>query len=336
MKVSRSLPICGVFLLLASRVVSGADPRTIADAATASLITGQAAVSNLVVGVVAAEQSYVFRYGDAAGPGVDSFRDFQIASVTKPFTGLLLARMVAEGKVAYAEAVAACAGNATTSTCFKGVPITFLHLVTHYSGLPLTPTDQKNGRYTPADFERFLAGYKLTRAPGSRFEYSTTGFALLGRTLAERAHATSFEELLAAEVLTPLELKQTQFSRPYDNYAAPSGGLVSTVDDLLRFLSLNLEPAKAGSLASAIRLTQVSDPALPSIPPSIAARGWHVIQPLGYHWHSGVTATSRAFVAFDLKTKVGVVLLTKSAIAPTDSRLELAGFSILGGLAAGR
>jgi len=311
-------------------VVPAAEPRAVVEAATASLLTGQNPLTNLVAGVVHGGESLSVRYGD------NGSEEFEIGSVTKPFAGLLLARMVSDGKLAYEDPVRDCPDAVTTGTCFNGLPITFLHLVTHYSGLPLQPGDHKGGRYTTADFTRFLAGYRLTRAPGSRFEYSTAGYALLGLLLVERAGATSFEELLTTEVLVPLGLAHTRFLRVGEaaNYAAPSGGLVSTVSDLLRFVALNLEPGQAGPLAAAIRLSQIADPKLKSIPSSVAARGWHVIQPLGYHWHTGVVSNARTFVAFDLKSGNGVVLLTTNSLSANDSRLEMAGFAILAGLAA--
>jgi D-alanyl-D-alanine-carboxypeptidase/D-alanyl-D-alanine-endopeptidase len=332
MKMLRS--ILTLSLILAFPFGRAAEMKKLVDGATASLLTGPDSLRNLVVGVVRGGESSVNRYNGAEAASAADSEEFTIASVTKPFTGLLLARMVASGKLRYEEAVRPCTDDVTTATCFKGTAITFLQLVTHYSGLPVTPTDYKGGRYTMADLDHFLEGYKLTRAPGTQFEYSTVGYALLGEALAARAGAKSFENLLTDEVLRPLGLSHTRFN--YEgSYAAPSGNLISTVEDLLRFVTLNLDPVQAGDLGPAIRLTQISDVTKPSIPPSIAARGWHVIQPMGYHWHSGVAANTRAFVAFDLKTSTGVVMLTKSAIPPTDSRLEMAGFSILGALATG-
>lgn len=331
-----NLALCGVILV--SLAASAAEPKVVVDSAIASLFAGQNALTNLVVGVVHGGESARFRFGEGGKPAawVDS-EEFEIASVTKPFTGLLLARMVSERMLAYEDAVCACAEGTTTGTCFNGVPITFLQLVTHYSGLPVQPADHKGGRYTAADFKRFLSGYQLRRAPGSRFEYSTAGYSLLGILLTERAGAGSFEEHLTAEVLRPLRLEHTRFPRVGDaaNYAGPSGGLASTVDDLLRFVALNVDPDKAGRLADAIRLTHLSDPSLKSIPPSVSARGWHVIQPLGYHWHTGVTSNTRVFVAFDLKTGNGVTLFARGSFPASDARLEMAGFSILGALGAG-
>jgi D-alanyl-D-alanine-carboxypeptidase/D-alanyl-D-alanine-endopeptidase len=282
MRTTSFIPILATFLVLVFPFARADETRATVDRATESLLTGPGALSNLVVGVVRAGNSSFHRYGEVAADGPD---EFEIASVTKPFTGLLLAKMVTDRKVGYEDAVRPCADSETTATCFNGTPVTFLHLVTHYSGLPATPTDHKGGRYTWADFERFLGAYKLTRAPGGRFAYSTVGFALLGSALRERAGAASFEELLTADVLQPLKLTRTRFSRTggVANYASPSGGLVSTIDDLVRFVAFNLEPERAEKLGAAIRLTQVSDPSLKSIPPSIAARGWNVIQPMGYH-----------------------------------------------------
>ncbi|MBC8217335.1 MAG: beta-lactamase family protein [Planctomycetes bacterium] len=332
--------------------------RGIVDELVAPLCSGAMPVPGLVVGVVRGELKEVYGYGET-GLRPDDTPDgdtiFEIASVTKPLTALLLARFVARGDLTLDDAVAPCSPPATSSLCFEGKPVTFLHLATHTSGLPLLPANIQNrgDGYSAEDFHQFLADYSLCREPGSRFEYSTAGYALLGMLLGKEGTAAGFEENLAKEVLEPLGMKSTCFEvteKAKSRYAVghaegavirhrkdrgvfcSSGGLKSTANDLLRLISANLRPEAHPHLAEAVALTQKAFPAIPTFPPSIAAIGWHVLKPAGFYWHSGVGSGFRAFIAFDPVNGCGVVILTNTGLPITDARVELAGFGILGAL----
>ena len=334
--------------------------RGIVDELVAPLRDGTEPVPGLVVGVARGELKEVHGYGETGlrpGDTPDGETIFEIASVTKPLTALLLAQLVARGDLALEGAVEPCSPPATSSLCFEGKPVTFLHLATHTSGLPLLPVNIQNswGNYSAEDFQQFLADSSLSREPGSRFEYSTTGYALLGMLLGKKGTAAGFEENLAKEVLEPLGMKSTCFEvteEAKSRYAVghaegavmphrkdrgvfrPSGGLKSTANDLLQLVSVNLRPKSRPHLAEAVALTQKAFPEIPTFPPSIAAIGWHVLKPAGFYWHSGVGSGFRAFIAFAPASGCGVVILANTGLPTTDARIEMAGFGILGALAA--
>jgi CubicO group peptidase (beta-lactamase class C family) len=111
---------------------------------------------------------------------------FEIGSITKVFTALLLADMVQRREVALADPVASLL-PAGTKIPEKGRPITLLDLATYTSGLPrmpsnFTPGDSKNPYvdYTAAKMMEFLASYELKHEPGTHYEYANLGFGLLG------------------------------------------------------------------------------------------------------------------------------------------------------------
>ena len=58
----------------------------------------------------------------------------------------------------------------------------------------------------------YLSGYRLTRAPGSTFEYSNYGFGLLGNLLARRAGQADYEALLLDRITGPLGMDSTRLS----------------------------------------------------------------------------------------------------------------------------
>ena len=201
---------------------------------------------------------------------------FEIASVTKVFTALLLADMVEKNEVALSDPPS----KYLTAAAIKlpernGHLITLLDLATHTSGLPFMPADAPPfndptaARYSTGDLKRYLAGYQLTRDIGSEWDYSNIGYWVLSEALAARA-GKDIETLIRSRVLAPLKMTDTDFKlspKMKENLApghdsalqpAPAastipiysimpagGGLYSTANNLLTFLSqcLGYEPS---------------------------------------------------------------------------------------------
>jgi CubicO group peptidase (beta-lactamase class C family) len=254
---------------------------------------------------------------------------------------LLLAQLAAEGKVSYDE----------VAISFKGKAVTYQQLVTHTSGLPVLPLIPHE--YSLEEFRQYLKDYTLTREPGSRFEYSVFGFNVLGLRVAEKCAPNNFEEGLTRKILAPLGMSSTVFELPKGdelrfagdtlpkpcrngpNPCNPSGGLISSADDLLRFISANLQPESQPKLAKALGLAQqIPSPEIQTFPGCIAALGWEVmvVGPAHYYWYAGV-GPGMVFITFDPRSQTGVVILTSTEMQPFDTRMPMAGFSLLGELA---
>ncbi len=117
----------------------------------------------------------------ARGP-VNGATQFEIGSVTKGFTALLLAEMVLKGDVALDDPARRYLPSVPLP--MNGRAITLEDLATHTSGLPFMPDPLPA---TKTDIYRFLAGYKPKQAPGANWDYSNLGYWLLGEALAARA-----------------------------------------------------------------------------------------------------------------------------------------------------
>ncbi|MEU3570405.1 serine hydrolase domain-containing protein [Kitasatospora sp. NPDC036755] len=219
---------------------------------------------------------------------------FDIGSVTKVFTSLVLARLALDGAVRLDEPLAEVLGGAPDGRAAvpaKGPqPITLRHLATHTSGLPRLPrgmlapsllSPNRPDPYADCTAERVLDGLARTRlrtTPGRGFRYSNLGAGLLGLALARRS-GLGFEELVAREVCAPLGLADTcvrsdreQSARlahghtpggrpvPHWTFAdVPGmGGLRSTAADLTTFLRAQLaaEREPEAPLSPAIALTR--------------------------------------------------------------------------------
>lgn len=223
----------------------------------------------VVIGVIEPAGQRVVAYGKSGasnGRPLDGDTVFQIGSVTKAFTALLLADMVRRGEVKLDDPASNYLPPGARMPQ-RGRPITLLDLATHRSGLPSMPTNfalqgQPNPieAYTADDLHRFLSSYTPDLEPGAKGLYSNLGVALLGRLLARRA-GMEYEALLKERVLNPLSMKsssitlttdQTARLAPgHDRYLRPvdtwemrtlqgSGSLRSTANDMLLFLAANL------------------------------------------------------------------------------------------------
>lgn len=297
----------------------------------------------VVVGVIDAKGRQVFSHGvlSAGGKPVDGRTLFEIGSITKALTGLLLADMVRRGEVKLDDPVVKHLPPGVVVPTRNGKAITLLDLTTHTSGLPRLPSNMARQEplnpyadYTDAQMDAFLRDHVLTRDIGTRYEYSNLGVGLLGRALAYRA-GSDYETVLRERILAPLGMSDTaialtptqaaRFSaghnaalQPTPHWDLPSlaaaGALRSTADDLLKLVAAELGQVKT-PLSDAM-----ADQLVPRRPASgdvLVALGWHI-------WptaegevvtHSGGTMGFQSFVGFNRQTGRGVVVLNNAATA---------------------
>jgi CubicO group peptidase (beta-lactamase class C family) len=172
----------------------------------------------IVLGVMEADGSTrVVWYGDA-GPNARALGArsvFEIGSITKVFTGILLADMVARGEVSLSDPVSDHLPSGVTVPSRGGREITLLDLATHHSGLPrlpsnFSPADRTNpyADYTVEDLYTFLSSHELRREIGSQYEYSNLAVGLLGVVLA-RVGEGSYEDIVRERILEPLGMNMT-------------------------------------------------------------------------------------------------------------------------------
>jgi CubicO group peptidase (beta-lactamase class C family) len=195
---------------------------------------------------------------------LDGDTEFEIGSITKVFTSLVLADMVLKGEVKLDDPAAKYLPSGVTMPRHDGKQITLVDLDTHTSGLPrlpsnFAPKDPPNpyADYTADRLYQFLSGYQLPRDPGVQWEYSNLGVGLLGQLLSRRA-GYDYETLVKARVLAPLGMTSTTITLAPEevsrlafghdsslaraaNWDLPAlegaGGLRSTANDLLTFLA---------------------------------------------------------------------------------------------------
>ncbi|GHF54687.1 serine hydrolase [Kitasatospora xanthocidica] len=213
---------------------------------TADRLEGQH-VGAVVAGLAGGETEIrgVGRTGPGGGvPGPDTV--FEIGSVTKVFTALVLARLVLDDTVRLDEPLAEVLADGPDGPAVvpgRGrQPITLRHLATHTSGLPRLPRGMllkalvkpnDPDPYARCSAEYVLGGLARTRlraTPGRSFRYSNLGAGLLGLALAHRA-GTGYEELVAREVCEPLGLADTHVRTGAEGSGAERSGAGRTDAD---------------------------------------------------------------------------------------------------------
>jgi serine-type D-Ala-D-Ala carboxypeptidase/endopeptidase len=297
----------------------------------------------IVVGVIEPSGQRVVSYGHLANNDPRPLNGdtlFEIGSITKVFTSLLLAEAVQRGEVALTDPVGKFLPASVKLPERGGRSITLEDLATHTSGLPRMPTNfsPKDAANPYADYSvehlyAFLSGVQLTRDIGSAYEYSNLGRGLLGHALTLSARATDYEALVRARVISPLGLRSTAIAltpemkarlavghsatmQPVANWdlavLAGAGALRSTTNDLLTFLAANLGYVKTPLAPAMAAMLKVRRPT--GAPNLAVALGWHVFSAHDKEvvWHNGGTAGYRTFIGFDPKARVGIVVLSNA------------------------
>lgn len=307
----------------------------------------------IVVGIVNPSGTEYYSYGKTVIYGNQTPNEntvFEIGSLTKAFTSILLADMVERGEVSPEDTIEKYLPSSVRAPTRNGQSITLAHLATHTSGLPripsnLYPANQSNpyADYSVKQMYDFLSSHTLGRDIGTKYEYSNYGMGLLGHILALRSGMT-YEELIEQRIADELGMPDTRitltpemqnrFAKGHNengavaNWDFPTlavaGALRSTAQDLLTFLAANMG-LKESRLYPAIQATHESRNQAGSANLHVGL-GWH-IRTSGDKdiiWHNGGTGGYHSFAGFVKGTQRGVVVLTN-----TEKSIDEIGFHLL-------
>lgn len=298
----------------------------------------------IVAGVIDAKGRRVVSYGSLAKNDTRRLNGdtvFEIGSMTKVFTSLLLMDMTRRGELALNDPISKYLPASVKVPERNNRKITLADLSTQSSGLPRMPTnfapkdpDNPYADYSVQQMYDFISGYQLTRDIGSQYEYSNLGVGLLGHVLTLRA-GMSYEALVRSRVCDPLGMKDTRVMltpemkarlaaghseamAPVPNWDIPTlagaGALRSTANDMLTFLAANLGYTKTPLAEAMADEVSIRKPAGPGME---IAYGWHVQSKDGSSiiWHNGGTGGYRTYMGYDPKARTGVVVLTNISTA---------------------
>ena len=289
----------------------------------------------------------LFNYGIARQDSI-----YEIGSITKTFTGLILSQMVEQGKVKFEDPVRELLPAGTVQKP-AGPEITLLDIATQHSGLPRMPDNFTPGNkdnpyadYHAANMYEFLAKHGVAKPDKAEFLYSNYGFGLLGQALSVRA-GKPYPQLLKDEVLDPLgmhdttiELSQAQQARFLPGHTgdhrpahawdldafAGAGAIRSTASDMLAYVEANLhpegvKPADTSAAAKTISgaLTQQHELRADAFGGQRIALAWLYDATTGNYWHNGATGGYSAYAFFNPTGDYAAVVLLNSTIGPRGS-----------------
>ena len=268
----------------------------------------------IVIGFVDPNGTRIFSFGNmsiAHNIPVNENTLFNIGSITKTFTTLLLADMVKQGLVNLTDPIERYLPSSVKVPEFNGQKITLEHLATHTSGLPEFPPNllDNNGNiiesYNASQLYQALSNTKLTRAPGSQFQYSSFGMGLLGQILSLKA-GVSYNQLVKDRILNVLGMNDTKITLSQNEInnrfpvghrggkeittptipmiLADAGAYHSTAPDMLKYISANLGLIHT-KLDDAIKLQQlIRYPSIIANPMNYteyAGLGWRILTNFG-------------------------------------------------------
>lgn len=346
----RGLLILGTLLLLpcaSARADKTATTPAVLDAATLAKIRAAAqplvdseSVVGLTIGVIDGSKQSVLGLGrldvDAAG-APDARTVYEIGSISKVFTGTLLAHAVGAGQLKLDTPLPELLKAAKVKLkAEKGRSITLLDLATHRSGLPRMPTNFRPANpenpyadYDAAALRAYLVGAEPLREPEERYEYSNLAMGLLGHLLAQQSK-TTYEALVIKHITAPLGMPNTRITlspemrkrlaKPHKFDAAPAsnwdlsvlegaGGLRSDMTDMLKFARSVITggDTPVGRAHALARKAHSHAPGGPAM-----GLGWH-LDADDRCWHNGQTGGYHAYLSVMPTKRRAVIVLSNSA-----------------------
>jgi len=248
-----------------------------------------------------------------------------LASVSKQFTSMTIMMLAEQHKIQYDDPIS------------KYVPeiakyadgITIRHLLTHTSGIPDVGDlgIDHPGLTNSEVLKTLIKQDSLAFKPGTKYQYSNTGYVLLSVTV-ERITGKSFKDYLTERILNPLNMSNTflydgtekksgrvaiaynQFRKKddYNSYETGDGGIYSSVDDLLKWD----EALYSERLVKHSTLDTAFTPAKVAEGKTTYGFGWNITGTGADKivWHTGSTGGFRAFIERRLREGITVIMLT--------------------------
>ena len=297
------------------------------------------AIAGCVVGIFEDGRAEVHGYGEVhvgAGHKPDGNTIYEIGSVTKAFTGTLLADMSDRGLVKVDAPLQDFLPARVKLHLVKDRPILLVDLASHTSGLPrmpdnIRPKDPSNpyADYSGDQLLEFLGRHELRRPPGE-YEYSNFGVGLLGFVLAKKA-GQSYEQLVVDRIAGPLKMDDTRImlskeqrkrlAPPYNgelgaeknwdfDALAGAGALRSTANDLLKFVEASLSDDDRPVVRA---IHEAWKPRFGKPGQIGIGLGWQIARDGATRWHNGETGGYGSAIYVYAPKRLGVVVLCNTA-----------------------
>jgi CubicO group peptidase (beta-lactamase class C family) len=309
--------------------------------------------SGMSIGVIQDGKTYFYHYGEmdkSTKKMADNNTFYEIGSITKTFSGILLAHAVLEKKIDLETDIRRYLTEEYPNLEYKNQPILIKHLANHTSGIISFPIldiasqkgyDAKNPykHYTNEMVLAYLHKIKLDTVPGFKSNYSNFATGLLGIIL-EKTYKMSYADLVKNYITDPLSIKATKivlneeeekiFAKPYTENGdltshwditglGAAGAIRSNIVDMLQYAKANMaaaDEAMAYSQKSTFKQGATSETGL-FWQLNINKKGQIVT------WHNGGTGGFSTFCGFIKEKNKAVVILANSSNNVTQTAMNL-------------
>jgi CubicO group peptidase (beta-lactamase class C family) len=190
---------------------------------------------------------------------------FRLGSITKQFTSMLIMQLVQKGKIKLDGKISDYLPDYPKK---NGDKITIHHLLSHTSGIPGYTEfanfhkDIERNAYTPNEFIKLFADSSLLFEPGTQWQYSNSGYFVLG-AIVEKVSGKTYEEMLSEHILKPLNMTGTGYDHLETIITKRAAGYTKRGRNYLNAGYLDMSvPYSAGSLYSTVEDLYAWDQAL--------------------------------------------------------------------------
>ncbi|MGG9971567.1 serine hydrolase domain-containing protein [Ferruginibacter sp. SUN002] len=299
-------------------------------------------IKNLQVGVY--KDGEIFRLSNS---GNISHQAFELASITKVFTGCAIMIAIEENKISLNTTLEQILSNKfEISDSFKS--ITIEELLTHCSGLPnlphlflekmqTNPTDP----YSVLQKDDVFNYLSLQQTLGKkRYCYSNFGYGLLGLIL-EHIYVFSYADIMTKKIFDPLNMQfssiglssktENILEQGYsvegkettiwqDDVLAGAGSLISTCDDMMLFIKAHFASNSLKNILNTILLPQTKKMAI-----SWHRQGWlgRIAGYKTYLWHNGCTGGYSSYITLSIEKKTAFLILSSKGIIVDELGMDL-------------
>ena len=306
----------------------------------------------LSVGIIENGQTYFYNFGSIEKGKHQlptSQTVYEIGSISKTFTSLLLAHAVLEKRVSLQDDIRKYLPGTYPNLAFGGQPIKLVHLANTTSRLPDNLPESRAPRsadpdsavativeslrgYTKQNFYADLHHARLDTLPGLLPRHSNVATQLLAYVL-ESVYQTSYADLVARYINKPLQLTGLASTAPlptgYNEKGHPmprldlptvvaAGGLRYSAADMVKYLRYQLAEKDP-----AVALTH--QPTWGSIEDQAIGFNWNLEQTVDSKrklQHSGGTFGCASYCEFYPAQKMGIVLLSNESDESTQGSLQ--------------
>jgi CubicO group peptidase (beta-lactamase class C family) len=313
-----------------------------------SFVQGEMAaqrIPGLALGVVEGDRiAYMRGFGtaDSSGTEVTPQTPFIIGSVSKSFTALALMQLVEANKIELDAPVQRYVPWFRVADKNASAEITVRHLLNHTSGLSI-----KTGRSFQGSSDtsatalekavRKLDSAALTAPVGSKYQYSTINYSVLG-LIVQTVSGVSYEDYVERRILDPLQMQSSYTSEaaaqphglatghnywfgrpraadlPYNRGLVPAGYLIASAEDMTHYLisQLNLGRYDGTPVLSSVGIEELHRPAVQTPEADTSyGMGWFVGPRNGIPaiHHQGETFNFHSNVVLTPQSRRGVVVL---------------------------